>query len=57
MDWEEKQKTGKMSQEYDGSIVFDNQILGRIAPDGLTIFEKKEFCKEIVRRWNHFVKD
>jgi len=45
---------GKLSLEYDGSIVAMGQVVGNIAPDTLTPKEVKSFNEELVRRWNAF---
>jgi len=45
-------RLGKLELEYDGSIVMDHQVVGKIAPDGYRPDEVNDICREIVKRWN-----
>jgi len=45
-------RLGKLELEYDGSIVMDHQVVGKIAPDGYSPDEVNDICREIVKRWN-----
>ena len=43
---------GKLSLEYDGSIVVRGEVVGKLEADCLTQEETKQFNAELVRRWN-----
>jgi len=47
-------RIGKLSLEYDGSIVMGKQVVGKLGPDYFTPDEVNDVCREIVRRWNSF---
>ena len=45
---------GKLSLEYDGSIVVRGEVVGKLEADCLTPEEINKFNAELVRRWNTF---
>lgn len=45
---------GRLSLEYDGSIVVCGEVVGKLEADCLTPEQTNEFNAELVRRWNHY---
>ena len=49
-----KPKTTTMTQEYDGRIVINRQIMPIMAPDNMAKEQVRELQTEIVKRWNAY---